>query len=260
MTGNDMGTPVMVQARDISKAFNGTEVLKKVSLDIHKGEVMAVIGPSGSGKSTFLRCLNHLEVIDAGSVVVEGQTLVSTNAQGLAQYAPEAQMRAILRRMGMVFQGFNLFPHLSVIENITEAPMVVKGLTRDQVMPKAQELLRKVGLQEKADAYPARLSGGQKQRVAIARALAMEPDIMLFDEPTSALDPELTGEVLRTMRQLAEEHMTMLVVTHEMGFAREVANTVVFMDQGSLIEAKPARAFFEDCSHARIRSFLDNML
>ena len=260
MTGNDMGTPVMVQARDICKAFNGTEVLKKVSLDIHKGEVMAVIGPSGSGKSTFLRCLNHLEVIDAGSVVVEGQTLVSTNAQGQVQYAPEAQMRAILRRMGMVFQGFNLFPHLSVIENITEAPMVVKGLTRDQVMPKAQELLRKVGLQEKADAYPARLSGGQKQRVAIARALAMEPDIMLFDEPTSALDPELTGEVLRTMRELAEEHMTMLVVTHEMGFAREVANTVVFMDQGSLIEAKPARAFFEDCSHARIRSFLDNML
>ncbi len=261
MTGNDMGTtPVMVQARDICKAFNGNEVLKRVSLDIHKGEVMAVIGPSGSGKSTFLRCLNHLEVIDSGSVVVEGQTLVRTNAQGQAQYAPEAQMRAILRRMGMVFQGFNLFPHLSVIDNITEAPMVVKGLTREQIMPKAQELLRKVGLLEKADAYPARLSGGQKQRVAIARALAMEPDIMLFDEPTSALDPELTGEVLRTMRQLAEEHMTMLVVTHEMGFAREVANTVVFMDQGALIEAKPARAFFEDCSHPRIRSFLDNML
>ena len=208
--------------------------------------------------------LDYVIVEDCGTMinpmVVEGQTLVSTNAQGQAQYAPEAQMRAILRRMGMVFQGFNLFPHLSVIENITEAPMVVKGLTRDQVMPKAQELLRKVGLQEKADAYPARLSGGQKQRVAIARALAMEPDIMLFDEPTSALDPELTGEVLRTMRELAEEHMTMLVVTHEMGFAREVANTVVFMDQGSLIEAKPARAFFEDCSHARIRSFLDNML
>ncbi|MEY2252301.1 MULTISPECIES: amino acid ABC transporter ATP-binding protein [Comamonas] len=260
MTGNDMGTPVMVQARDIRKAFNGNEVLKGVSLDIHKGEVMAVIGPSGSGKSTFLRCLNHLEVIDSGAVVVEGQTLVSTDAQGHAQYAPEAQMRAILRRMGMVFQGFNLFPHLSVIDNITEAPMVVKGLTREQIMPKAQELLRKVGLLEKADAYPARLSGGQKQRVAIARALAMEPDIMLFDEPTSALDPELTGEVLRTMRQLAEEHMTMLVVTHEMGFAREVAQTVVFMDQGALIEAKPARAFFEDCSHPRIRSFLDNML
>ena len=251
---------VMVQARDIRKAFGGTEVLKRVSLDIHKGEVVAVIGPSGSGKSTFLRCLNHLEVIDSGSVVVDGATLVKNNAQGVAQYAPEAELRAILRRMGMVFQGFNLFPHLTVLENIIEAPMIVKGMGRDQIMPKAQELLRKVGLLEKADAYPARLSGGQKQRVAIARALAMEPDIMLFDEPTSALDPELTGEVLRTMRELAEEHMTMLVVTHEMGFAREVANTVVFMDHGELIEAKPARAFFEECSHARIRSFLENML
>ena len=232
---------VMVQARDIRKTFSGTEVLKGVSLDIHKGEVVAVIGPSGSGKSTFLRCLNHLEMIDSGSVVVGGATLVQNNAQGAAQYAPDAELRAILRRMGMVFQSFNLFPHLTVLENIIEAPMIVKGRSRDQIMPKAQELLRKVGLSEKADAYPARLSGGQKQRVAIARALAMEPDIMLFDEPTSALDPELTGEVLRTMRELAEEHMTMLVVTHEMGFAREVANTVVFMDQGELIEAKPAR-------------------
>ena len=251
---------VMVQARDIRKTFSGTEVLKGVSLDIHKGEVVAVIGPSGSGKSTFLRCLNHLEMIDSGSVVVGGATLVQNNAQGAAQYAPDAELRAILRRMGMVFQSFNLFPHLTVLENIIEAPMIVKGRSRDQIMPKAQELLRKVGLSEKADAYPARLSGGQKQRVAIARALAMEPDIMLFDEPTSALDPELTGEVLRTMRELAEEHMTMLVVTHEMGFAREVANTVAFMDQGELIEAKQARAFFEECSHPRIRSFLENML
>ena len=151
----------MVQARDIRKSFNGTEVLKCVSLDIHKGEVVAVIGPSGSGKSTFLRCLNHLEVIDAGSVVVDGATLVKNNAQGVAQYAPEAELRAILRRMGMVFQSFNLFPHLTVLENIIEAPMIVKGLSRDQIMPKAQELLRKVGLMEKADAYPARLSAGQ---------------------------------------------------------------------------------------------------
>ncbi len=260
MTSNGVSAEVMVRALDIRKAFGSTEVLKRVSLDIHKGEVMAVIGPSGSGKSTFLRCLNHLEVIDSGSVVVDGATLVKNNAQGVAQYAPDAELRSILRRMGMVFQSFNLFPHLTVLENIIEAPMIVKGLSRDAIMPKAQELLRKVGLQEKADAYPARLSGGQKQRVAIARALAMEPDIMLFDEPTSALDPELTGEVLRTMRELAEEHMTMLVVTHEMGFAREVANTVVFMDQGELIEAKPARQFFEDCSHARIQSFLANML
>ena len=260
MTPDFSQAGVMVQARDIRKAFSGVEVLKGVSLDIHKGEVVAVIGPSGSGKSTFLRCLNHLEVIDSGSVVVDGATLVQSNAQGAAVYAPDAELRRILRRMGMVFQSFNLFPHLTVLENIIEAPMIVKGMSREQIMPKAQELLRKVGLLEKADAYPARLSGGQKQRVAIARALAMEPDIMLFDEPTSALDPELTGEVLRTMRELAEEHMTMLVVTHEMGFAREVANTVAFMDQGELIEAKPARAFFEACSHPRIQTFLENML
>ena len=260
MTPDFSQAGVMVQARDIRKAFSGVEVLKGVSLDIHKGEVVAVIGPSGSGKSTFLRCLNHLEVIDSGSVVVDGATLVQSNAQGAAHYAPDAELRRILRRMGMVFQSFNLFPHLTVLENIIEAPMIVKGMSREQIMPKAQELLRKVGLLEKADAYPARLSGGQKQRVAIARALAMEPDIMLFDEPTSALDPELTGEVLRTMRELAEEHMTMLVVTHEMGFAREVANTVAFMDQGELIEAKPARAFFEACSHPRVQTFLENML
>ena len=260
MTSNGISAEVMVQARDIRKSFNGTEVLKRVSLDIHKGEVVAVIGPSGSGKSTFLRCLNHLEVIDAGSVVVDGATLVKNNAQGTAQYAPEAELRAILRRMGMVFQSFNLFPHLTVLENIIEAPMIVKGMSRDQIMPKAQELLRKVGLLEKADAYPARLSGGQKQRVAIARALAMEPDIMLFDEPTSALDPELTGEVLRTMRELADEHMTMLVVTHEMGFAREVANRVIFMDGGYIVEQGPAEHFFASPQHERTKAFLHNML
>ena len=260
MTSNGISAEVMVQARDIRKSFNGTEVLKRVSLDIHKGEVVAVIGPSGSGKSTFLRCLNHLEVIDAGSVVVDGATLVKNNAQGTAQYAPEAELRAILRRMGMVFQSFNLFPHLTVLENIIEAPMIVKGMSRDQIMPKAQELLRKVGLLDKADAYPARLSGGQKQRVAIARALAMEPDIMLFDEPTSALDPELTGEVLRTMRELAEEHMTMLVVTHEMGFAREVANRVIFMDGGHIVEQGPSEAFFAAPKQERTKAFLYNML
>ena len=260
MKKTEIAPGVVVQARGIRKSCGRTEVLKGVSLDIHKGEVVAVIGPSGSGKSTFLRCLNHLEVIDSGSVTVDGASVVSNNAQGVAQYVPDAQLRPIARGGGRGFQPHTLFPHLSVMENIIEAPMVVKGLSRDAIMPKAQELLRKVGLLEKSDAYPARLSGGQKQRVAIARALAMEPDIMLFDEPTSALDPELTGEVLRTMRQLAEEHMTMLVVTHEMGFAREVANTVVFMDEGELIEAKPARAFFAECSHARIRAFLENML
>ena len=259
-TTPDLPTAPMIDAQGIHKHFGRLHVLKNVSLRLDKGEVLAVIGPSGSGKSTFLRCLNHLETIDQGRITIEGETLASTTAQGQCSYAPEREARRICRKMGMVFQHFNLFPHLSVLQNIIEAPMVVKGMTADAITPKALELLAKVGLSNKADSYPARLSGGQKQRVAIARALAMEPDLMLFDEPTSALDPELTGEVLRTMRELAEEHMTMLVVTHEMGFAREVANTVAFMDQGELIEAKQARAFFEECSHPRIRSFLENML
>ena len=250
----------MIDAQGIDKHFGRLHVLKNVSLRLNKGEVLAVIGPSGSGKSTFLRCLNHLETIDQGRITIEGEALVSTNAQGQCSYAPEREARRICRKMGMVFQHFNLFPHLSVLQNIIEAPMVVKGMTADAITPKALELLAKVGLSNKADSYPARLSGGQKQRVAIARALAMEPDLMLFDEPTSALDPELTGEVLRTMRQLADEHMTMLVVTHEMGFAREVASKVVFMDQGELIEAQPARDFFANPQHARTRAFLEHML
>ena len=251
---------VMVQARDIRKAFSGVEVLKGVSLDIHKGEVVAVIGPSGSGKSTFLRCLNHLEVIDSGSVVVDGATLVQSNAQGAAHYAPDAELRRILRRMGMVFQSFNLFPHLTVLENIIEAPMIVKGMSREQIMPKAQELLRKVGLLEKADAYPARLSGGQKQRVAIARALCMNPDMMLFDEPTSALDPELVGEVLQVMRSLADEGMTMLVVTHEMGFAREVGSRLIFMDGGHIVEEGDPREVLGNPQHPRTKDFLSRVL
>ena len=250
----------MIDAQGLHKRFGSLQVLKNVSLQLGRGEVVAVIGPSGSGKSTFLRCLNHLETIDQGRILIEGEVLVSTNAQGQCSYAPEREARRICRKMGMVFQHFNLFPHLSVLQNIIEAPMVVKGMTADAITPKALELLAKVGLSNKADSYPARLSGGQKQRVAIARALAMEPDIMLFDEPTSALDPELTGEVLRTMRQLADEHMTMLVVTHEMGFAREVASKVVFMDQGELIEAQPARDFFAHPQHARTRAFLEHML
>lgn len=208
---------VMISAKDIHKAFGGNEVLRGVSLELLRGEVVAVIGPSGSGKSTFLRCLNHLETIDRGSIQIEGEVLAQNDASGKAQYVPEAQIRQIGRKMGMVFQSFNLFPHLTVLENLIEAPMLVKKMKREEIVPKAESLLAKVGLSAKRDAYPNRLSGGQKQRVAIARALCMDPDIMLFDEPTSALDPELTGEVLRTMRELAEEHMTMLVVTHEMG-------------------------------------------
>lgn len=251
---------VMISAQGIHKAFGGVEVLRGVSLDLLRGEVVAVIGPSGSGKSTFLRCLNHLETIDCGTIVVEGETLARNDDAGKAHYAPEAQIRQIGRKMGMVFQSFNLFPHLSVLENIIEAPMLVKKLKREHIVPKAEALLKKVGLLEKRDAYPNRLSGGQKQRVAIARALAMDPDIMLFDEPTSALDPELTGEVLRTMRELANEHMTMLVVTHEMGFAREVANRVIFMDGGAIVEQAPAEAFFANPQHERTQAFLQNML
>ena len=251
---------VMVAARDIVKAFGPLQVLHGVSLTLRKGDVTAVIGPSGSGKSTLLRCLNHLEVIDSGTIEIEGEALASTGPDGTTKYVPDAEVRRICRKMGMVFQSFNLFPHMTVLQNIIEAPMTVKGLARDAAVPRAEELLRKVGLLAKRDNYPARLSGGQKQRVAIARALAMEPDIMLFDEPTSALDPELTGEVLRTMRQLADEHMTMLVVTHEMGFAREVANHVVFMDEGRILEEGAPERVFGAPNHARTREFLAHML
>ena len=256
---NDTTRP-MVHAQDVHKRFGSLEVLKGVSLDIEKGEVVAVIGPSGSGKSTFLRCLNHLETINRGRIEIEGETLVTTDAHGACHYVADPDIRRICGKMGMVFQHFNLFPHLTVLQNVIEAPMTVKGLARDAIVPKAEALLRKVGLLDKRDAYPSRLSGGQKQRVAIARALAMEPDIMLFDEPTSALDPELTGEVLRTMRELAEEHMTMLVVTHEMAFAREVASRVVFMDGGEILESRPSRELFASPEHPRTRAFLENML
>ncbi len=249
----------MISARGIHKHFGGVEVLRGVSLEMGKGEVIAVIGPSGSGKSTFLRCLNHLETIDRGEIVIEGETLVSTAADGICRYVEEAERRRICRKMGMVFQQFNLFPHLTVLQNIIEAPITVKGLAREAAVPVAEELLRKVGLLNKADSHPSRLSGGQKQRVAIARALAMEPDIMLFDEPTSALDPELTGEVLRAIRQLAEEHMTMLVVTHEMSFARDVSSRVVFMDGGEVVESGAPHEFFANPTQARTRAFLNHL-
>lgn len=252
--------PVMIEARGVGKSFGAHRVLKDVSLTLREGEVVAVIGPSGSGKSTFLRCLNHLEIIDEGSIVVDGHTLAAAVPGARSEYAPEAEVRRICRSMGMVFQSFNLFPHMTVLQNLIEAPITVKGMARDQIVPKAEELLRKVGLLNKRDNYPARLSGGQKQRVAIARALAMEPRIMLFDEPTSALDPELTVEVLRTMRALAEEQMTMLVVTHEMGFAREVAQRVLFMDQGEVVEEAPSATFFTQPGHARTKAFLGQML
>ena len=250
----------MVRAEHLHKHFGTLHVLNDVSLTVARGEVVAIIGSSGSGKSTFLRCLNHLETIDAGSIEIGGETLARTDAAGLARYPSDREVRRICRRTGMVFQHFNLFPHLTVLQNLIEAPMTVRRLKRAHVVPRAEQLLAKVGLADKAGSYPGHLSGGQKQRVAIARALAMEPDILLFDEPTSALDPELTGEVLRTMRALAEERMTMLVVTHEMAFAREVANRVVFMDAGRIVEEQPARDFFAAPRHPRARAFLANML
>lgn len=255
-----MTNELMIRAAGLHKRFGPVEVLKGVSLEVGRGEVIAVIGPSGSGKSTLLRCLIHLETVQRGHIVIEGETLVETDESGHCHYAPEAELKRIRGRMGMVFQHFNLFPHLTVLQNIIEAPVTVKGLRGEEAMPKACALLKKVGLEDKRDSYPSRLSGGQKQRVAIARALAMEPDILLFDEPTSALDPELTGEVLRTLRALAEEHMTMVVVTHEMGFAREVASRVIFMDEGRIVEEGPAREFFAAPKHPRTRAFLESML
>ena len=250
----------MIRAINVHKHFGALKVLKGVSLDVNKGEVIAIIGPSGSGKSTFLRCLIHLETVHCGTILIEGDALVETGSNGQCRYVPEADIRRVCSRMGMVFQHFNLFPHLTVLQNVIEAPITVKGMTREAIVPKAEALLAKVGLSDKRDVYPSRLSGGQKQRVAIARALAMEPDIMLFDEPTSALDPELTGEVLRTMRELAEEHMTMIVVTHEMAFAREVASRVIFMDEGHIVEARPAHELFSAPQHPRTQAFLEKML
>ena len=250
----------MICAEHLHKHFGALHVLDDVSLTVARGEVIAIIGSSGSGKSTFLRCLNHLETVDSGTIHIAGETLVRTDAGGVAHYPSDREVRRICRRSGMVFQHFNLFPHLTVLQNLIEAPMTVRKLKRAQIVPRAEQLLAKVGLADKAGSYPGHLSGGQKQRVAIARALAMDPDILLFDEPTSALDPELTGEVLRTMRELAEERMTMLVVTHEMAFAREVANRVVFMDAGQIVEEQPAREFFAAPRHERARAFLANML
>lgn len=249
-----------VEMQKIEKSFDTNMVLKDVSLSMDKGEVVSIIGPSGSGKSTFLRCLCQLESIDRGTIVVDGETLVSTIGEGKAKYATAEEARKICLRMGMVFQQFNLFPHMTVLENIMIAPEIVKGRTRTEALPEAESLLKRVGLLDKKDAYPSRLSGGQKQRVAIARALAMNPDIMLFDEPTSALDPELTGEVLRTIKQLADEKMTMIIVTHEMAFAREVSDRVLFMADGIIQEEGLAADVFGNPQSPRTKAFLESML
>lgn len=252
---------IMLNMTDIHKTFeDDIEVLKGIDLSVAKGEVLAIIGPSGSGKSTMLRCINRLEEITSGRIEIEGRVLAENDTNGRAVYVSEAESRSILACTGMVFQQFNLFPHMTVLQNLLEAPMQVKKLSKEEILPVAEELLRKVGLYDKRDSYPGRLSGGQQQRVAIARALCMKPDIMLFDEPTSALDPELTGEVLKTIRSLAEEHMTMVVVTHEMGFAREVANRVVFMADGVIVEQGAPDDVLGNPQQERTKAFLQNML
>ena len=244
----------MLSATGIHKGFDGLGVLRGIDLNVKKGEVVALIGPSGSGKSTLLRCLNQLETVDSGTIVLDGVTLCRTR-DGKLTYADPATLRRITLKMGMVFQSYNLFPHMSVMQNLTDAPMRVKRLSRAQATEQAQMLLAKVGLSDKADQYPYQLSGGQQQRVAIARALCMGPEILCFDEPTSALDPELTQEVLGVMRELARERMTMLVVTHEMGFARDVADRVIFMEDGLIVEEGPPEQIFHS-SNPRTRQFV----
>ncbi|MCD8015575.1 MAG: amino acid ABC transporter ATP-binding protein [Lachnospiraceae bacterium] len=240
----------MIKVENLHKSFGELQVLKGISEEIDKGEVVVVIGPSGSGKSTFLRCLNRLEEVTEGHIYVDGEEITS----------PKVNVNHIRQKMGMVFQHFNLFPHLSIQENVTLAPVLTKKRSKEEAASEAIRLLKMVGLEEKAAAYPAQLSGGQKQRVAIARALAMEPEIMLFDEPTSALDPEMVGEVLEVMKQLAESGMTMVIVTHEMGFAREVASRVLFMDQGIIMEQGTPAQIFANPQNERTKLFLSKVL
>ena len=240
----------MIDVKYLHKSFGNHEVLKGVNEHIEKGEKVVVIGPSGSGKSTFLRCLNLLEEPTGGEIIFEGQNIT----------AKDTDINLVRRRMGMVFQQFNLFPHLTVRENIKLAPVKLKVMTDEEADKRALELLARVGLPDKADSYPAQLSGGQQQRIAIARALAMNPDVMLFDEPTSALDPEMVGEVLEIMKELADDGMTMVVVTHEMGFAREVATRVLFMDGGNIVEQNEPKEFFANPQHPRLKDFLSKVL
>jgi polar amino acid transport system ATP-binding protein len=253
------GVP-MLRAEAVCKRFGHLEVLKGISLEVRPGDVMCLLGPSGSGKSTFLRCINHLEKIDAGRLWVDGD-LVGYRQDGDKLYEQrEAEVARKRTEIGMVFQRFNLFSHMTALENVIEAPVQVKKVPRKEAVEQARELLAGVGLAEKADAYPAQLSGGQQQRVAIARALAMRPKLMLFDEPTSALDPELVGDVLDAMRKLASDGMTMVVVTHEIGFAREVGDTLVFMDEGVVVETGDPREVLANPRHERTKAFLSKVL
>lgn len=245
----EYGTP-LIQVKELGKSFGNLNVLEGINVDIHQGDVVFVVGPSGSGKSTFLRCLNRLEESTSGHIYFEGTDITD----------PKVNIDLHRQKMGMVFQQFNLFPHMDILKNMTLAPMKLQKKSRAEAESQAMALLERVGLADRAHAYPSQLSGGQKQRIAIVRALAMKPDVMLFDEPTSALDPEMVGEVLSVMRELARERMTMVVVTHEMGFAREVATRVMFMDSGNFIEEAPPDEFFGNPKNERLKAFLSKVL
>ena len=249
----------ILSVKNLEKKFGDLTVLKDISFDINDGEIISIIGSSGSGKSTLLRCMNQLETITSGTITIDGKTLVETK-NGTPVYAGKDVLKEILMETGFVFQNFNLFPHYSVLRNVMEAPVCVAGVPKKQAEEKAMELLKKLGLETKADAYPCELSGGQSQRVSIARALALEPKILFFDEPTSALDPEMVHEVLDVMKEVAEEGMTMVVVTHEMGFAREVADKVIFMDGGYIVEQAPPSEIFGAPKDPRLQQFLRAVL
>ncbi|OWV13093.1 MULTISPECIES: amino acid ABC transporter ATP-binding protein [unclassified Fibrobacter] len=248
---------VVLKVEHLKKSFGDNHVLKDISFDLKEGEVLSIIGPSGSGKSTLLRCITQLETMNAGTVCVNGKDMVvGVDKKGVAKYAPASVLREIRLSTGLVFQNFNLFPHLTVLQNLTIAPIRVLGMDREEARKRGRELLKQMGLETKEKAYPCELSGGQQQRVSIARALAMQPKILFFDEPTSALDPELTGEVLKIIKGLADQKMTMVIVTHEMAFARDVANKVIFMDQGVIVEQGSPDFVFNQSGNERLASFL----
>ncbi|MFC2661686.1 MAG: amino acid ABC transporter ATP-binding protein [Eubacterium sp.] len=250
----------ILEMKNINKYFGDFHALKDINFSVENGETAAIIGPSGSGKSTLLRCINCLTKITTGSITLNGTTFVDTPEGGAAKYIPDKELKSVISQTGMVFQHFNLFPHMTCLENVTYAPIKVKKIPKDKAVKRAEELLDLVGMLEHKDQYPEMISGGQKQRVAIARGLAMDPEIMLFDEPTSALDPEITGEVLSVMKSLSEQHVTMIVVTHEMGFAREVADKVAFMNQGELLETGTSEEIFSHPKSQRLQDFLSSMI
>lgn len=246
----------VLEMNNVSKSFDGLDVIEDISLSVDQGEVVAVIGPSGSGKSTLLRCATLLETMDSGEMIYLGEKAVWNGEDGKAIYADAAVLKSVRSKFGLVFQNFNLFPHYSIIKNITDAPIHVQKRDKDEVFAEAAALLEKMGLSDKRDAYPYQLSGGQQQRVSIARAMAMKPSILFFDEPTSALDPELVGEILKVIRELASEHMTMVIVTHEMSFARDVADRVIFMEGGVVVETGDPKVVFSNPTQERTRQFL----